>query len=42
MLCVGMAPTEEEVSELLSFMDCDDNGIIELPEMINHMAAQVG
>merc|ERR1719384_777497 len=41
MRSIGMSPTEEEVSELLSFMDCDDSGIIELSEMINHMAAQI-
>ena len=36
-----MFPTDDEVEDLLKFMDGDGSGVIEFDELLKHMADQV-
>ena len=38
----GMFPTDDEVEDLLKYMDGDGSGVLELSELMKHMAQQVG
>ena len=37
-----MFPTDDEVEDLLKYMDGDGSGVLELSELMKHMAQQVG
>jgi hypothetical protein len=39
--CEGLFPTDDDVAEMLQFMDVDTSGRIELGELITNMAVQV-
>ena len=38
---LGMFPTDDEVDDLLEYMDNDGSGVLELDELEKHMAQQV-
>ena len=41
-MLAGMFPTDDEVDDLLQYMDGDGSGVLELDELVKHMAQQVG
>merc|ERR1712106_153291 len=41
MRSIGMFPTDDEVDDLLEYMDNDGSGVLELDELEKHMAQQV-
>merc|ERR1712013_229910 len=41
MRSIGMFPTDDEVEDLLKYMDGDGSGVLELSELMKHMAQQI-